>query len=101
MLTDTEGLEYYKHVDEVTQNIRAFQEKALQVHGFVTPGSITKWFDEERGHVHYQFQIENCGKTLQAHFRGMVPDMFRDGAEVVVKGKIVSEPVGMWNIQVK
>lgn len=100
LVADATGLEYYKHVDEVTQNLAIWQNKAMQIHGFVRPGSIQKWFDPERQQIRYQFQIENCGKTLTAEFRGLVPDTFQENAEVVLKGKILPQAQG-WIVEVK
>ena len=35
-----DGTEYYKHVDEVMSNPAQWEGKAMQLHGFVVPGSI-------------------------------------------------------------
>ena len=55
-----EGTEYYKHVDEVMANQQAWQGKRLQLHGHV----------------------------VDAYYTGIVPDTFKDEAEVVLKGQL-------------
>ena len=81
-----EAFEYYKHVDEVVSETASWQKKALQLHGFVVPGSIKKRFDRESGRLEYKFREINCGQEVEVQYAGVVPDTFKDGAEVVVKG---------------
>jgi len=82
--TLSEGTEYYKHVDEVTGDLTAWQDKNLQVHGFVVNESIMRRPDS----LDYRFEIENNGEVIKAEYSGIVPDTFKSGAEVVVKGRL-------------
>jgi cytochrome c-type biogenesis protein CcmE len=91
LLADSAGFEYYKHVDEVTQDPGRWHDKRLQLHGFVVPGSIGKRFDRDHGKLEYKFRVENCGAVAEARFAGVVPDTFKEGAEVVLKGKFEGE----------
>ena len=86
--TAGEAFEYYKHVDEVTPDVAAWLRKPLQLHGFVLPGSIKKRFDRDSGRLEYKFLVTNCGQQIEAMYAGTVPDTFKDGAEVVVKGAL-------------
>lgn len=79
-----EGTEYYKHVDEVMAEPAAWQGKALQLHGFVVDRSIERRPDT----LEYRFRIESKGKVVQAHYTGIVPDTFKHGSEVVLKGTL-------------
>jgi cytochrome c-type biogenesis protein CcmE len=79
-----EGTEYYKHVDEVMAEPAVWQGKALQLHGFVVDKSIERRPDT----LEYRFRIESKGKVVQAHYTGIVPDTFKHGSEVVLKGKL-------------
>jgi cytochrome c-type biogenesis protein CcmE len=79
-----EGTEYYKHVDEVMAAPDAWYGKRLQLHGFVAKDSIRR----KRESLDYRFTIESKGHTVQASYTGVVPDTFKDGAEVVVKGRL-------------
>ena len=83
-----EGTEYYKHVDEVLSNPSEWQGKQLQLHGFVVPDSILRKPDT----LQYRFKVQNNGKVVTAMYTGVVPDTFKDSAEVVLKGTL--EPDG-------
>lgn len=87
-VSDTQSFEYYKHVDEVMKDPAAWRDKRLQLHGFVVPGSIMKRIDRDRQKLEYKFRVENCGVVTEARFAGVVPDTFKEGAEVVLKGQL-------------
>jgi cytochrome c-type biogenesis protein CcmE len=70
---------YYKHVDEVMQNPDEWKGKALQLHGFVVPGT---WMQRPNT-LEYQFKVENKGSVVHASYTGILPDTFKDEAEVV------------------
>jgi cytochrome c-type biogenesis protein CcmE len=82
--TLSEGTEYYKHVDEVMANPDLWHGKKLQLHGFVVDKSILRKPDT----LQYRFQIQNKGSIVQASYTGVVPDTFKDGSEVVLKGHL-------------
>jgi len=86
--TAGEAMEYYKHVDEVVPKSADWQKKPLQLHGFVVPGSIKKHMNRESGQLEWKFVETNCGQTIDVYYAGVVPDTFKDGAEVVVKGAL-------------
>ena len=79
-----EGTEYYVHVDEVMTDPGAWQGKRLQLHGFVVDKSI--FVKPET--LQYKFQIQNKGSVVPASYTGIVPDTFKDGSEVVLKGQL-------------
>jgi cytochrome c-type biogenesis protein CcmE len=85
--TLSEGTEFYKHVDEVMANPNAWQGKRLQLHGFVVEKSILRRPDT----LDYRFQVQSNGKVLPVRYTGVVPDTFKDGAEVVLKGRLGPE----------
>ncbi len=84
--TLSEGTEYYKHVDEVMSDPGAWQGKRLQLHGYVVDRSILRKPDT----LEYRFQIQSNGKVVRASYTGVVPDTFKDGSEVVLKGRLDS-----------
>ena len=84
--TLAEGTEYYVHVDEVMTDPGAWQGKRLQLHGFVVDKSI---FVKPQT-LEYRFQIQNKGSVVPAGYTGIVPDTFKDGSEVVLKGHLES-----------
>jgi cytochrome c-type biogenesis protein CcmE len=79
-----EGTEYYVHVDEVMTDPGVWHGKRLQLHGFVVDKSI--WVKKDT--LEYQFQIQNKGAVVTASYTGIVPDTFKDGSEVVLKGHL-------------
>ena len=85
--TLSEGTEYYKHVDEVMANPSAWHDKRLQLHGFVVADSIGKKPDS----LDYRFKIQNKGAVVPAFYTGVVPDTFKDGSEVVLKGRLEAD----------
>ena len=91
-----DGTEYYKHVEEVMAAPDDWYGKRLQLHGFVAKDSIRR----RRESLDYRFVIESKGKAVQASYTGVVPDTFKDGSEVVLKGRLsphgfVVEPNGV------
>ena len=91
-----EGTEYFKNVDEVMTNKQAWEGKPLQLHGYVVPGSILR----KRDSLEYKFRVQNKpprlsepgeGQIVEASYVGIVPDTFKDEAEVVLKGKLTAE----------
>ena len=79
-----EGTEYYKHVDEVMTSPKTWEGKRLQLHGFVVPGTWVRKPDS----LEYQFKVQNKGSVVEAAYTGVLPDTFKDDAEVVLKGRL-------------
>jgi cytochrome c-type biogenesis protein CcmE len=82
--TLSDGTEYYKHVEEVMVEPVAWHGKRMSLHGFVVDQSIQRKPDT----LEYLFTIESKGKMVQARYTGIVPDTFKHGSEVVVKGTL-------------
>jgi cytochrome c-type biogenesis protein CcmE len=86
------GTEYYKNLDEVITDQSAWHDKQLQLHGYVVPGSI---FRSRQNALEWKFKVQNnparageSGGVMNASYVGIVPDTFKDEAEVVLKGKL-------------
>jgi cytochrome c-type biogenesis protein CcmE len=75
---------YYKHVDEVMAAPEQWYEKNLQLHGHVVDGSIMR----RPNTLDYRFSVQSNGKVVQATYTGVVPDTFKGGSEVVLKGRL-------------
>jgi len=82
-----EGTEYYKHVDEVMETRQQWEGKRLQLHGFVVPGSIYV----KPSTLEYKFKVQNKGHVVDASYKGVVPDTFKDDSEVVLKGELTPQ----------
>ena len=85
--TLAEGTEYYKHVDEVMAQPTEWYGKKLQLHGYVVPQSV---FVNQRT-LEYKFKVQSNGKFVDARYTGVVPDTFKDDAEVVLKGTLAHD----------
>jgi cytochrome c-type biogenesis protein CcmE len=79
-----ESMQYYKYVDEVMAQPAAWEGKKLQVHGTVVPGSRKR----KRDSLEYVFDLQRNGKVIHAYYSGIVPDTFKDDAEVVLTGHL-------------
>jgi cytochrome c-type biogenesis protein CcmE len=86
-----EGAEYYKHVDEARASQDHLTGKRLRVHGSVVPGTVV----HQPGTLDYRFTLESkaprAHATLPVSFHGVVPDLFKEGAEVIAAGVLGSE----------
>jgi len=86
------GTEYYKNINEVMSDQQQWHDKQLQLHGYVVPGSILR----KRDSLEYKFKVQNNparsnladGGVVEATYTGIVPDTFKDEAEVVLKGRL-------------
>ena len=79
-LTDT--MTYYLTVSEVLAQTAENQDQTLRVGGNVAPGSV-QW-DPKNLILIFVIQDEDAGITI--NYRGVVPDSFKPGREVVVEG---------------
>jgi cytochrome c-type biogenesis protein CcmE len=82
-----DGAEYYKHVDEVMTAPQTWEGKRLQLHGYVVPHTWT----QKPGSLDYRFQVQNKGSVVLATYTGVLPDTFKDEAEVVLKGRLSND----------
>ena len=86
-----EGAEYYKYVDEAHASQARLAGKRLRVHGHVVPGSIA----HRDGTLDYRFTLESKAPRQRASmavdFHGIVPDLFKEGAEVIAAGVLGSD----------
>ena len=85
--TLSEGTEYYKHVDEVMANPQQWHGKKLQLHGFVVEDSILR----RRDSLDYKFHVQSNGAVVAARYTGIMPDTFKEGSEVVLKGTLTPD----------
>lgn len=86
-----DGTQYFKHVDEVMTDPQQWEGKSLQLHGYVVPGSILV----KPSTLEYKFKVQNnparsgqSGNVVEASYKGIVPDTFKDEAEVVLYGRL-------------
>jgi len=85
-----EGAEYFKHVDEVVAQRPALEGKKLQMHGYVIPLE-----NEQAEHTRVAVQSAEQpirsgepGNVMSVSYTGVVPDTFKDEAEVVLRASL-------------
>jgi cytochrome c-type biogenesis protein CcmE len=91
-----EGLsfQYFQNLDDFQESAPAMVGRSARVHGYVANASIERDLEAKR----VQFAVQNnpphaggpVGETLQVVYDSLeTPDLFKDGAEVVVEGQLV------------
>ena len=76
--------EFYKHVDEVMTQPDRWYGKRMKLHGFVVDDTILV----NSQTLDYRFDMQTNGHVIKASYRGVVPDTFKSGAEVVLSGTL-------------
>jgi cytochrome c-type biogenesis protein CcmE len=75
---------YFFTVPELQQQAASVQGEAIRVAGKVTADPI-QWNVQ---HLKLAFTIGDEGVTVPVHYKGVKPDMFQPGSEVIVEGKL-------------
>ena len=82
-----EDLSYYKRVDEVMSSPDQWRGKPLKLHGYV----VKKSWGQKPDTLEYEFKVENKGKVVRATYTGVLPDTFKEEAEVVLQGRLITD----------
>jgi cytochrome c-type biogenesis protein CcmE len=75
---------YYFSLDELAAQAHQLEGRGVRISGRVLPGSIQQE-PEGRG-VRFVMYERDSGRQLEVRYGGLVPDTFKDDAEVVVEG---------------
>lgn len=86
---------FFVTVDELALAMNQYQGAGLKVKGKVVNGSITR---DPNNYLDVSFKIEEKTSVLPVVYKGVTPDMFEDGREVVVEGTIGRDGVFHANI---
>lgn len=82
-----DGLEaetYFYSVDEAVAQGEDLVGKTVRIKGEVVTGTI----EGKAGQLDRVFRIAEKGKTLSVSYRGVLPDTFQEGVEVVAQGRV-------------
>jgi len=74
---------FFMTVDELAAASNDYRGAGLKVKGKVVNGSINR---DPDNYLDVSFKIEEKNAVLPVVFKGVTPDMFEDGREVVVEG---------------
>jgi cytochrome c-type biogenesis protein CcmE len=99
------SFQYFQNLEEFHANAPALVGRAARVHGYVSVESIERNLEAQN----VRFSVQNApphsgapiGQTLSVVYESLeTPDLFQDGAEVVVEGELVmsqGEPIFVAN----
>ena len=76
---------YYVTVEEFLERQDSFTDEGIRIAGIVADGSITRNRDVRE--VSFAIQGTSKDTIMPVFYKGIVPDIFRDGASVVLEGK--------------
>ncbi|GJL77482.1 MAG: cytochrome C biogenesis protein CcmE [Nitrospinaceae bacterium] len=82
--------QYFFTVDELMSQKVSYAGTGLKVKGNVVNGSIVRDSDN---FLKINFSIEDKSSNLDVIYEGIIPDMFKDGQEVVVEGTLAKDGV--------
>jgi cytochrome c-type biogenesis protein CcmE len=80
----SDSMVYYYTVSELKAQKAALAGKGIRVNGHVLVGSIHRSEDGTR--VDFAVLEKKTDETLGVTYQGLIPDTFKDNAEVVVEG---------------
>ncbi len=83
-----ENLVFFFTPSQVAAN-QVPQGRAFRVGGMVAPGSVKRQVDG----VTVQFVVTDTAKDVTVAYRGLLPDLFREGKGVVTQGKLGADGV--------
>jgi cytochrome c-type biogenesis protein CcmE len=82
--------QYFFTVDELMSQKVSYAGTGLKVKGNVVTGSIAR---DSENFLKVNFSIEDKKSNLDVVYEGIIPDMFKDGQEVVVEGTLAKDGV--------
>ncbi|HLA24733.1 MAG TPA: cytochrome c maturation protein CcmE [bacterium] len=77
------SMAYYLTVGELLDRVGTVRDADVRLSGTVSGGTIAR--DPVAGTL--AFEVTDGTRRLPVRYRGVVPDAFKDGAEVVVEGR--------------
>ncbi len=88
-----EGKVYYLTVEELKERVPSVYKEKVRVSGKVVTGTIKKEIDGS-----LEFQITDGKQIIDVQYKGIIPDIFKDGVEAVVEG--LYTPANVFNANV-
>jgi cytochrome c-type biogenesis protein CcmE len=87
------NLVYYMTVDELMAKGKSFHGEGVRVAGKVVPASIVR--GPQPTEVKFSVKDKDGTGILPVYYKGIIPDMFKDDADVIVEGRY--EPDGTFH----
>lgn len=73
---------FYSPTQLLTGTVPA--NKSYRLGGMVEKGSLQK----QDGTLHYTFRVTDTQQTVEVHYTGILPDLFKEGKGVVAEGHL-------------
>jgi cytochrome c-type biogenesis protein CcmE len=83
LVTLNENIVFFLSPTEIIDKKQDFMGKTLRIGGIVESGTIQKHSPE-----YYEFVVTDYNNSMRVKFKGIPPNLFREGQGVVAKGKI-------------
>ncbi len=80
----SDSMVYYHTVSEALEIAQENSDKGIRVSGYVSSGTIKR--DQSASRVDFLVYERDSDQTLPVVYQGIIPDTFKDDAEVVVEG---------------
>ena len=74
---------FYSPTDLITKSVP--KERRLRIGGLVEAGSVRR----KAGGVSVEFRVTDNANSVTVAFRGVLPDLFREGQGIVAEGKFL------------
>lgn len=97
LTTFANAAEYYYNVDQIVGLTPAQAERFMQVHGTVAPGSV----DWRPSVPELRFTLTWNGHSLPVVYRGVKPDVFKEGLQAVAAGRLSGGTLVATDVTVK
>lgn len=82
---------YFLTVSEVLEKGQSLNDKGIRAGGKVAPGSVN--WDQENLNLKFGMEDEATHEKLAVEYHGTIPDTFKEGATVIVEGKMSGDKV--------
>ena len=79
-----DSMDYFYTVSEALEMAQELDNRGIRVSGYVQAGTIQK--DNSQSQVEFLVFEKESDRTLPVIYQGIIPDTFKDNAEVVVVG---------------
>ena len=79
-----DSMVYYYTVSEALEMVQELDNRGIRVGGYVQVGTIQK--DNSQSQVEFLVFEKESDRTLPVIYQGIIPDTFKDNAEVLVEG---------------
>ena len=88
----------YVTINELKEIAQTSKQERFRLGGRVQEGSIVR---DENNQLSISFILEQDGATLPVSYHKIVPDMFKEGIDVIVEGKYVNGRLEADNLMTK